>query len=409
MTRTADATSSLLEKARQRILVLDGAMGTMIQGLGLSETDFRGTRFADHCADLQGDNDLLVLTQSDKIRAIHRQYLDAGADIILTNTFNGTSISQGDYAMESVTEELNRVAAQLACEARDAFVQERGEQRWVAGSLGPTNRTLSISPDVNNPAFRALSFDELKNSYAEQARGLVMGGCDLLLVETIFDTLNSKAAIVAIQEVLAELERSVPLWISVTVTDRSGRTLSGQTLEAFWTSVAHARPICVGLNCALGAEHMRPYLEEIARLSPTLVSCHPNAGLPNAFGEYDQTPETTGRLLGEFARDGLVNIVGGCCGPCASHPGSGSLSCSSLPPLSGRDVLQVQRPGNPDDPAGEQFPDGGRAHQRYWFHQVSTPDHEGPVREGPGRGRRSGSRRRQYPRRQHGRWHAGRR
>jgi len=304
----------------QRILILDGAMGTMIQRHRLTEADYRGERFKDHPRDVKGDNDLLVLTRPDVIKGIHHAYLEAGSDIIETNTFNGTAISQGDYGLESIVYELNVKAAELAREACAEWSRRTPDKpRFVAGSIGPTNRTLSLSPDVNNPAFRALTFDKFKEAYAEQVRGLIDGGVDLLLIETIFDTLNAKAAIVAIQEVFEEKGIELPLMISVTITDRSGRTLSGQTIDAFWTSVAHARPFSIGINCALGAREMRPYLAELSAISPTYVSCYPNAGLPNAFGEYDERPETTARYLQEFASSGFVNILGGCCGTTPDH------------------------------------------------------------------------------------------
>jgi 5-methyltetrahydrofolate--homocysteine methyltransferase len=309
-----------------RILLLDGAMGTMIQRHGLSEADFRGERFKTHARDLKGNNDVLVLTRPDVIRGVHQAYLEAGSDIIETNTFNAQAISQADYALEPLTYELNVAAAKLARAAADEWTARTPDKpRFVAGAMGPTNKILSISPDVNNPAFRNLSFDELVRAYKEQARGLADGGCDTLLVETIVDTLNAKAAIVAIEEMYEEKERAgepiarLPLMISVTITDRSGRTLSGQTIDAFWVSIAHARPFSVGLNCALGARDMRPYVQELARIATCYVSCYPNAGLPNAFGEYDELPADTRGYLAEFATSGFVNIVGGCCGTTPDH------------------------------------------------------------------------------------------
>jgi 5-methyltetrahydrofolate--homocysteine methyltransferase len=314
---TASVLSALLAR---RILVLDGAMGTMVQRRGLQEADFRGTRFAGHPRDLKGDNDLLVLTRPDVVREIHRDYLAAGADIIETCTFNGTSIAQADYGLESAVREMNAAAARLAREEADAWSAHTPDRpRFVAGAIGPTNKTLSISPDVNDPAFRSVTFDEVRAAYAEQVRGLIEGGCHLLLIETIFDTLNAKAAIVAALEVFAESGIELPLMISVTITDKSGRTLSGQTVGAFWTSVAHARPLAVGVNCALGAREMRPYVAELARLADTFVSCYPNAGLPNAFGQYDEQAAETAALVGDLAADGLVNIVGGCCGTTPDH------------------------------------------------------------------------------------------
>ena len=314
---TKEQLDDLLAK---RILILDGAMGTMVQRQKLDEAAFRGSRFAQHSHDLKGNNDILVLTRPDVIGRIHREYLEAGADIIETNTFNANAVSQADYALESVCYEINAAAARLAREAADEFTARTpGHPRFVAGSVGPANRTLSISPDVNNPAFRAITFDQLKSAYADQVRGLIDGGVDLLLLETIFDTLNVKAAIVAVQEVEDEKGVHLPLMISVTVTDRSGRTLSGQTLDAFYLSITHARPWCVGINCALGAREMRPYLAELARLADCWVSAYPNAGLPNAFGEYDEHAEETARLLRDFADSGFVNILGGCCGTTPEH------------------------------------------------------------------------------------------
>jgi 5-methyltetrahydrofolate--homocysteine methyltransferase len=304
----------------ERILIMDGAMGTMIQRHRLGEADYRGARFQDHPRDVQGDNDLLVLTRPEVIERIHHAFCEAGSDIIETNTFTATAIAQADYGLESIVYELNIQAAKLAKKAAAEWtVRTPGKPRFVAGSVGPTNRTLSLSPDVNDPAFRPLTFDQLKAAYAEQVRGLIDGGVDLLLIETIFDTLNAKAAIVAVQEVFDEKGRALPIMISVTITDRSGRTLSGQTVEAFWTAVAHAEPLSVGINCALGASEMRPYLAELAKISTTYVSCYPNAGLPNAFGEYDEQPETTAGLLQEFAASGFVNILGGCCGTTPEH------------------------------------------------------------------------------------------
>jgi len=307
-----------------RILILDGAMGTMIQRHQLTDADFRGSRFADHPRDLKGDNDLLVLTRPDVIAGIHRQYLEAGSDIIETNTFNSTAVSQADYGLQSIVYELNFEGAKLAKQACDEWsAKTPGRPRFVAGSMGPTNTTLSISPDVNNPAFRTTTFDALCEAYRDQVRGLIDGGCDLLLLETIFDTLSAKAALVAIQEVfesrIPNPESRPPLMISVTVTDRSGRTLSGQTVDAFWTTVAHVKPFSVGINCALGARDMRPYMAELARVADCYISCYPNAGLPNAFGQYDELPKETGEYLRDFAASGFVNIVGGCCGTTPEH------------------------------------------------------------------------------------------
>jgi len=320
-----------------RILVLDGAMGTMVQRHQLTEADFRGQRFIDHPKDLRGNNDVLVLTRPDVIAGIHRQYLDAGSDIIETNTFSGTAIAQGDYALEPFVYEINLEGARLARAACDEYnAQDPSHPRFVAGAMGPTNRILSISPDVNNPAFRNMTFDELRDAFKEQARGLIDGGSDLLLVETIVDTLNAKAAIVAIEELYEERQtpsdERLPLMISVTITDRSGRTLSGQTIDAFWVSIAHAKPFSVGINCALGARDMRPYLADLARIADCYVSCYPNAGLPNAFGGYDEQPAETGDYLHEFATSGFVNIVGGCCGTTPDHIKAIADGVVGLPP-----------------------------------------------------------------------------
>ena len=318
-TKTTDRASHLLERlAKQRILVLDGAMGSMVQRWKLTEEDFRGARFAGHGKDVKGNNDLLVLTRPDVIADIHEQYLAAGSDLIETNTFASTTVAQADYDLQSIAYELNVEAAKLA-RASAAKFSTSEKPRFVAGSIGPMNRALSMSPKVDDPAFRPVTFDEVRASYAEQVRGLLDGGADILLVETIFDTLNAKAALLAIEELFAERGIHVPVMISVTITDRSGRTLSGQTVDAFWTSVAHAKPLSVGVNCALGAKEMRPYIAELAQLSDAYISCYPNAGLPNAMGEYDETPAETAALLRGFADDGLVNIVGGCCGTTPEH------------------------------------------------------------------------------------------
>ncbi len=308
-------TQQFMDLLRQRILILDGAMGTMIQQHGLQEADYRGERFADWPQDLKGNNDLLNLTQPDIIRAIHRSYLDAGADIIETNTFNSTAIAQADYGLQAWVRELNRAGAQLARTEADAAQHPR----FVAGVLGPTNRTASMSSEVTDPGFRAVTFDDLRTAYAEAVAGLVEGGVDLLLIETIFDTLNAKAAIFAIEEYFDEQAVQLPILISGTITDASGRTLSGQTTEAFWNSVRHARPIAMGLNCALGAKELRPFIEELSRLADTHVSAHPNAGLPNEFGEYDDTPENMAHEIGQWAKSGFLNIAGGCCGTTPAH------------------------------------------------------------------------------------------
>ncbi|MEZ4744634.1 MAG: methionine synthase [Calditrichia bacterium] len=300
---------------QRRILILDGAMGTMIQGYKLQESDFRGERFADYPSDLKGNNDLLSITQPQIIKEIHRQYFDAGADIVETNTFSANGISMIDYNMVDLVYEINYESAKVACAARDEFVAENpGAVRWVAGALGPTNRTASMSPDVNRPAFRNATFADMRNAYYEQVRGLVEGGVDLLMVETIFDTLNAKAALFAIDEYFEATGKRLPIMASVTIVDASGRTLSGQTLEAFWTSINHADLLSVGINCALGAQEMRPYIEELSGMANVFVSCYPNAGLPNEFGGYDQTPAEMAALLADFADSGFLNIVGSCCG-----------------------------------------------------------------------------------------------
>ncbi|HET9022630.1 MAG TPA: methionine synthase [Ornithinibacter sp.] len=315
-----DATADLTSALRERVLVLDGAMGTMIQGYGLSEAEYRGERFADHASDQQGNNDLLSLSRPQVIREVHRAYLEAGADLLETNTFNAQRISLADYGMEDLAYEMNVAAATLARAECDAMTERTPDRpRWVLGTLGPTNRTASISPDVNDPGSRNVTFDELVEAYLEQARGLVDGGADVLLVETIFDTLNAKAAIFALETLFEEHDRRWPVMVSGTITDASGRTLSGQVTEAFWYSVRHARPLAIGLNCALGADELRPYVAELSRIADCFVSAHPNAGLPNAFGEYDETPEAMARVVGEFATAGLVNIVGGCCGTTPDH------------------------------------------------------------------------------------------
>ncbi|HYV92306.1 MAG TPA: homocysteine S-methyltransferase family protein [Chitinophagales bacterium] len=309
--------NEILEK---RIMILDGAMGTMIQRYKLLEEDFRGEQFKNHPTSLKGCNDLLCLTQPQIIREIHEAYLEAGADIIETNTFNATSISLADYNLEDYVYEINLAAAKIAKEAAQKFSALDPEKpRFVAGALGPTNKTASLSPNVNDPGFRAVTFDQLAEAYTEEARGLIDGGVDVLLVETIFDTLNAKAALFAINEYFDATGKQIPVMISGTITDQSGRTLSGQTPEAFWNSISHAEPLSVGLNCALGAELMRPYIEELSNVAICYVSCYPNAGLPNQFGEYDETPEHMTKVIREFAESGFVNIVGGCCGTTPDH------------------------------------------------------------------------------------------
>jgi 5-methyltetrahydrofolate--homocysteine methyltransferase len=318
--RPSDSFAALRRLFESRIAVLDGAMGTMIQQHALSEADFRGERFARHPRDLRGNNDLLCLTRPAVIEAIHSQYLAAGADIIETNTFNSTAISQSDYGTEGLAAEMNAAAAAVARRAvLRAQEAEPGRPRFVAGAIGPLNRTLSMSPDVNRPDFRAVTWDQVSAAYLEQARALAAGGVDALLVETIFDTLNAKAALFAIETLFDETGVRLPVMVSVTITDASGRTLSGQTIGAFYASVAHARPFSVGINCALGGRQMRPYIEELAAIAPCYVTCHPNAGLPNAFGGYDETPADMAAVLGDFAANGWLNMAGGCCGSTPAH------------------------------------------------------------------------------------------
>jgi len=303
-----------------RILILDGAMGTMIQKHPLSEEDFRGDIFKNHTHPLKGNNDILCLTKPEIIEGIHKEFLDAGADIVETNTFSGTSIAQADYGLESVVYELNKAAAEIAKRASKKKTEENPEKpRWVAGALGPTNKTASLSPDVNDPGYRAITFNELVDAYSEQARGLIDGGADLLLVETIFDTLNAKAAFFAIKQVFREKNVELPLMASGTITDASGRTLSGQTAEAFLISLSHINLLSIGFNCALGASQLTPYVKVLARKSNAFVSAYPNAGLPNEMGEYDESPEQMKNQVEEYLKDRLVNILGGCCGTTPDH------------------------------------------------------------------------------------------
>lgn len=313
------AIDALHEESKKRILILDGAMGTEIQKLGLVEEDYRGDRFKTHNMELKGNNDLLGITKPEVIKKIHRDFLEAGADILGTNTFNATTLSQADYALESIVSELNYENACVAREAADEVGAETGTQRWVAGAIGPTSKTASISPDVNDPGFRNVTFDDLRVSYKQAALGLMEGGVDILIVETIFDTLNAKAALFAIDELFEEVGVRRPVMISGTLTDLSGRTLSGQTAEAFWNSVRHMKPFSIGLNCALGAGAMRQYVDALSQVSDVLVSAYPNAGLPNEFGLYDETPEEMKTELREWAGDGLINVVGGCCGTGPAH------------------------------------------------------------------------------------------
>ncbi len=312
---------TLQDCLKERILIIDGAMGTMIQRYKLQEKEYRGERFKDWHTDVKGNNDLLSITQPQIIEEIHKQYLEAGADIIETNTFSSTSIAQADYDMQSLAYELNVASAKCARNAADEYTaKDPAKPRFVAGAIGPLNKTLSLSPDVNNPGFRAVTFDDVAAAYTEQIKGLVDGGVDILLIETIFDTLNAKAAIYAAKKYFRETGTcELPIMISGTITDASGRTLSGQTLEAFYVSVMHANPISVGLNCALGASEMRPHIEELSQIAGCYTSAYPNAGLPNAFGEYDEQPHQTAHIIEGWAKEGFVNIVGGCCGTTPDH------------------------------------------------------------------------------------------
>jgi len=332
MTRE-ERVATLKREAKKRILILDGAMGTMIQRHKLDEAGYRGARFRDHPRDLKGNNDLLVLTQPHIISEIHNAYLEVGADIVETNTFNAQAISQNDYGLETIAYELNVAAGKLARDTSDAWTKKTpNKPRFVAGAIGPTNRTASISPDVNNPGFRNVSFDALVDAYGTQARGLVEGGVDILLIETVFDTLNAKAAGFAVEQAFDELGVELPIMLSDTITDLSGRNLSGQTPEAFWYSLKHLNPFSVGMNCSFGAEQLRPSVDEISHVADTLVSVYPNAGLPNEMGEYDETPEHMAGLLEEWARDGLINIVGGCCGTTPEHIRAIAAAVSKYPP-----------------------------------------------------------------------------
>lgn len=311
-------TVQLLEASKKRILIIDGAMGTMVQKHHLSEADFKGHQFKQHSLDLKGNNDLLSITQPQIILDIHRKYLEAGADIIETNTFSATTIAQADYKLQEFVYQINYESAKLAKQAAIEF-STPDKPRFVAGALGPTNRTGSISPDVNRPEYRAVTFDDLANAYYQQAKALLAGGADILLVETVFDTLNCKAALYAIQTLFEELHIEVPVMVSFTIVDASGRTLSGQTVEAFLNSVSHVPLFSIGINCALGAKQMRAYISELSEISPFKISCYPNAGLPNAFGGYDEKAETMANDLKEFAKSGFLNIVGGCCGTTPQH------------------------------------------------------------------------------------------
>src|SRR6187200_520147 len=340
----------------ERIVILDGAMGTMIQQHRLDEAAFRGERFKDWPHDLKGCNDLLVLTKPEIVEDIHRQFLEAGADIIATNTFNATSLSLADYHLEELVYELNREAVKLARRVADAESKKLGRTCFVAGGLGPTSKTASISPDVNDPGYRAVTFDELKKTYSDATRGLIDGGADAILIETIFDTLNAKAAIYAVRETLDAAGVDLPIIISGTITDASGRTLSGQTVEAFWASVRHARPILVGLNCALGAKQLREHVEELGRIADLPLAAYPNAGLPNELGGYDETPPITATALGEWARAGLINVAGSCCGSTPEHTRAIADAVAGVTPrvipevppvtlLSGLEPLVIPMPG----------------------------------------------------------------
>jgi 5-methyltetrahydrofolate--homocysteine methyltransferase len=335
---------ALQEAADRRILILDGAMGTMIQSYKLDEAGYRGERFKDFKRDVKGNNDLLNLSQPAIIREIHDAYLGAGADIIQTNTFNSTTISQADYGMEGLVSELNRAGARIAREAADAKTAETPDRpRFVAGSLGPTNRTASLSPDVNRPGYRNTTFDELRAVYRDAAASLIDGGVDLLLVETIFDTLNAKAAIFGIEELFDERGERIPLMVSGTLTDLSGRNLSGQTIEAFWHSVRHAQPFTIGINCAFGAQQIRPHLASLAKVADAKICAYPNAGLPNAMGEYDEDPQTTAAFLKEWAESGLINIVGGCCGTTPAHIKAIAEAVAGIAPRALPEVPTVMR------------------------------------------------------------------
>ena len=324
----------------ERIVILDGALGTMVQAYRLDDAAYRGDRFKDWPRDVKGNNDLLVLTRPSVVSAIHRTYLESGADIISTNTFNSTTISQAEYGMEALAYELNVTAAGLARAEADRHAEDTGTPRFVAGGIGPTSRTASLSPEVNDPGYRNVSFDQLAEAYSEATRALLDGGVDIILVETIFDTLNAKAALFAVRAVLDERGLDVPLMVSGTITDASGRTLSGQTVEAFWNSVRHARPTTIGLNCALGAKQLRPYIEELSRIADTYICAYPNAGLPNAFGEYDEQACDTAESIRDYAEHGFVNIVGGCCGTTGEHIRHIRQAVAAYPP---RRVPQVDR------------------------------------------------------------------
>ena len=342
MTDRKTRIAALKQAAKERILILDGGWGAMIQRKGLEEADFRGERFAKHNSEMKGNNDILCLTRPDVIAELHETFFDAGADITETNTFSSTVIAQDDYSLgEEAVIDINLEGARIARAAADARTErEPDKPRFVAGSIGPLNKMLSMSPDVNDPGARSVTFDEVYSAYRTQVKALNEGGAHLYLIETITDTLNCKAAIKAIQDLEAEGMEELPIWISGTITDRSGRTLSGQTVEAFWNSVRHAKPFAIGLNCALGADLMRPHIATLARITDTLVAAYPNAGLPNAFGEYEETPETTGKMLSEWAESGLVNILGGCCGTTPEHIAAIAEAAAGAAP---REISERQR------------------------------------------------------------------
>ena len=404
---------------RERILVLDGAMGTLLQRHAFTEADFRGERFAGHDRDVRGDNDLLCLTQPDAVREVHRAYLAAGADIVSTNSFTATRIAQADYNLGHLAREINEAAARLAREAADEAEARDGRPRYVAGSLGPTNRTGSLSPDVNDPAARNVSFEELADAYREAAEGLVAGGADLLLVETVFDTLNAKAAIFAIGGLFEDLGFRLPVVISGTIVDASGRTLSGQTLEAFWTSIRHADPLLVGLNCALGPKQLREHVEELSRLADVALCAYPNAGLPNELGGYDESPEEVAAALGEWARAGLLNVAGSCCGSTPEHTAAIAAAVAGVAPRAIPGAGHRHPPGRPraphDPDARRRLRQRRRADQRHRLAQVRAADGRRPGRgpRGRGRGRRDrprpGGQRRRDAGREHGRGDARRR
>ena len=390
---TRDRLESLL---RERIVVLDGSWGVLIQRDVRGEEAYRGERFRDHPHDVAGDPDLLNLTRPEIVAGIHRRYFEAGADIATTNTFTATRIGQADYELQEPRREMSLEGARLARSVADEF------GGFVAGSVGPLNVTLSLSPKVDDPAYRAVTFDEVRETYAEQIAALAEGGVDLLLIETIFDTLNAKAAIVAAQEAAPQL----PLWISFTAIDMSGRNLSGQTVEAFWTSVEHAEPLIVGVNCSLGAKEMRPFVEDLARVAPTYVACHPNAGLPNEFGSHDEQPADTSRYLGEFARDGLVNLVGGCCGTTPEHVEAIVALTRGLSPRhvpERRPDAALQRARAVRDRPRHGLRDDRRADERHRLGALPPADRGRRLRRRRRRRARAGARRRQPPRREHGR------